>query len=99
MDNPLLQDALAQQEGVLRTFVDADGRISQMPAKRVKRLALLDHVAGSFEVGRKYTEKEVTAVLKRLHHDHAALRRYLVDEGFLTRDHGIYWRSGGTVDL
>ena len=50
MDNPLLQDALAQQETVLRTFVDADGRISQMPAKRVKRLALLDHVAGSFEV-------------------------------------------------
>jgi hypothetical protein len=26
------------------------------------------------------------------------LRRYLVDEGFLSRDAGIYWRTGGTVD-
>ena len=95
----MLSEALAQQDAVLRAFVDADGRVAQMPAKRIKRLALLDHVAGSFEVGRKYTEKEVTGILKRIHHDHAALRRYLVDEGFLTRDHGVYWRSGGTVDL
>ena len=94
-----MQEALAQRDTVLRTFVDADGRVAQMPAKRVKRLALLDHVAGSFEVGRRYSEKEVTAVLKRIHHDHAALRRYLVDEGFLSRDHGEYWRSGGTVDV
>jgi hypothetical protein len=28
--------------------------------------------------------------------DTAALRRYLVDEEFLTRDHGVYWRSGGS---
>jgi hypothetical protein len=27
------------------------------------------------------------------------LRRYLVDEGFMSRQAGIYWRSGGTVDL
>jgi hypothetical protein len=25
------------------------------------------------------------------------LRRYLVDDGFLSREAGIYWRSGGTV--
>ena len=31
--------------------------------------------------------------------DHAALRRYLVDEGFLDRDHGVYWRAGGRVDV
>ena len=35
----------------------------------------------------------------RFHPDHAALRRYLVDEGFLTRDAGFYWRSGGTVAI
>ena len=27
----------------------------------------------------------------------SALRRYLVDEMFLTRDGGVYRRSGGTV--
>ena len=31
------------------------------------------------------------------HADTASLRRYLVDEGFLDRADGVYWRSGGTV--
>ena len=31
--------------------------------------------------------------------DYAALRRYLVDEGFLGRERNIYWRTGGTVDV
>ncbi len=33
------------------------------------------------------------------HPDVAALRRYLVDEGLLTREAGVYWRSGGTVEV
>ena len=37
--------------------------------------------------------------LKVLCDDHGALRRYLVDEGFLSRQAGVYWRSGGTVDV
>ena len=35
--------------------------------------------------------------LGMLHPDYAALRRYLVDEEFLSRSHGEYWRTGGTV--
>jgi hypothetical protein len=31
--------------------------------------------------------------------DHAALRRYLVDEGLLGRGAGEYWRTGGTVEI
>ena len=37
--------------------------------------------------------------LRAFHPDTAALRRYLVDEGFLTREHNVYWRTGGTVDV
>jgi hypothetical protein len=33
------------------------------------------------------------------HPDVAALRRYLVDEGLVTREVGMYWRSGGPVDV
>jgi hypothetical protein len=33
------------------------------------------------------------------HPDVAALRRYLVDGGLLTRAGGVYWRSGGYVDV
>ena len=29
--------------------------------------------------------------------DYATLRRYLVDEGLLTRADGVYWRTGGRV--
>ncbi|MGZ4109422.1 MAG: DUF2087 domain-containing protein [Actinomycetota bacterium] len=35
----------------------------------------------------------------RFFNDYAALRRCLVDEGFLARDHGVYWRTGGRVDV
>lgn len=97
MDDVLLSQALADRDRVLGTFLDADGRIAPMPARRMKRLVVLDHVARAFEVGRRYPEREVDVVLKGFHDDHAALRRYLVEEGFLSREAGVYWRSGGTV--
>ncbi len=75
-----------------------DGRIVTMPAKRARRLVVLNHVAQLFEVGVRYEEGEVNLRLRNLREDYAALRRYLVDEGFLDRDHGMYWRTGGSVD-
>ena len=69
-----------------------------MPAKRSIRLILLDQVAQAFEPGRRYPERSVNEILKALYDDHAALRRYLVDEDLLSRTpDGTYWRSGGTV--
>ena len=40
----------------------------------------------------------MNAIVGRFLLDHAALRRSLVDEGFLDRDHGVYWRTGGRVE-
>jgi hypothetical protein len=83
----------------LRPFV-SDGRITAMPAKRASRLLLLDQVAQAFEPGRRYDEATVNGVLKTVTDDHATLRRYLVDEGFLSRTgDGTYWRSGGSTFL
>ena len=87
-----------QQASVLRAFL-RDGRLASIPSARSKRLVILDHVAKVFEIGRRYPEREVDALLRAFHADYAALRRYLVDEGFLSREHAEYWRSGGTVDL
>lgn len=84
---------------VLRNFLDADGRLHTIPTKRTKRLVVLDHLAQRFELGRVYPEAEVVAILTEFHPDHAALRRYLVDDQFLTREHNHYWRSGGTVEV
>jgi hypothetical protein len=60
---------------------------------------VLEHLARVFEPGVRYPEREVNALLAVWHADVAALRRYLVDEGLLTRRAGLYWRSGGYVDV
>jgi hypothetical protein len=87
-----------EQASVLRAFL-RDGRLTTIPAGRAKRLVVLDHVAKVFDIGVRYAEREVDALLHAFHPDHAALRRHLVDEGFLSREAGVYWRSGGSVDL
>jgi hypothetical protein len=84
------------QESVLRTFF-RNGRLTEIPAKRSKRRMVLERIALEFEPGRRYDEREVNAVVGRYFADHAALRRSLVDEGFLDRDHGEYWRAGGAM--
>lgn len=94
-----LQQALASRERVLKAFLDADGRLVSIPAKRAKRLVVLDLLARVFEPGERYPELEVNALLRAFHDDVAALRRYLVDEGFLDRAEGVYWRTGGSVEL
>lgn len=78
---------------VLRAFV-VDGRLVSIPAARAKRLVVLEHIVALFEPGVRYPEREVDAVLRAWHPDHAALRRYLVDEQLLARDAGQYWRIG-----
>ncbi len=90
-------DAAAQAKAakVMRAFVK-DGRLVAIPAAHGKRLVILDRLAQEFEPGRHYRETMVNLILGRWHADTAALRRYLVDEGFLDRDQGWYWRSGGT---
>jgi hypothetical protein len=95
LDPSAVIDTLARDPS-LRGFV-RDGVISAIPVRQSKRRLLLDVVAQVFEPGVRYPERAVDAVLCKLHPDHAALRRSLVDEEFLDRADGIYWRIGGTV--
>jgi hypothetical protein len=83
---------------VLRTYL-RDGRLQTMPRRGVRRRIVLDYLATRFEPGVHYSESDVNAVLRTYHDDVAALRRYLVDEGLLSREGGQYWRSGGWVDV
>lgn len=83
---------------VLRAFV-RDGKLTSIPAVRSKRLVVLDWLAGLFEPGRAYPEKEVNERLRAVHPDTAALRRYLVDEELLRRRDRWYWRTGGTFEV
>jgi hypothetical protein len=81
---------------VLRTFV-VDGRLQSIPVAAAKRRVILDWLAQEFEPGRRYSETMVNLMLGQRHPDTAALRRYMVDEGFMERAEGQYWRAGGTV--
>jgi hypothetical protein len=83
---------------VLRNFV-RDGRLERMPAQHAKRMVVLDWLATRFEPGRIYPERAVNEVVLGVYDDPAAVRRYLVDEGFLERRDGFYWRAGGTFEL
>ncbi|MGZ5302435.1 MAG: DUF2087 domain-containing protein, partial [Actinomycetota bacterium] len=85
------------EETVLRTFF-RDGRLTEIPAKEAKRRIVLERIAIEFEPGVRYDEREVNAIVGRFFNDYASLRRYLVDDGFLAREHGEYWRAGGRVD-
>lgn len=73
-------------------------RLTQLPAQRSKRLVVLERVVQEFEPGLRYEEWQVDLVLKAFHADYASLRRYLVDEGMLSREAGVYWRSGGRIN-
>ena len=83
---------------ILRIFV-RDGQLVQIPAVHSKRLVVLDWLARLFEPGQAYPEAEVNKRLSAVHPDYAALRRYLVDEEFLHRRDGFYWRAGGSFDV
>jgi hypothetical protein len=84
---------------VLSNFLTDDGRLRTIPAKHSKLLVVLDHLSQQFEPGQRYTEPEVNETLQHFHPDFAALRRYLVENDFMTREDSVYWRSGGTFDV
>ena len=95
-------DEHGDRSGEARRVFDAfvrEGRLTQIPTSRQKRLVLLDWLAQDFDPGTRYSEPMVNLILGKRHADTAALRRYLVDEGFLDRAGGEYWRAGGTVEL
>jgi hypothetical protein len=87
-----------EKAAVLRAFI-RDGRLVQMPVARGKRRIVLEHVAACFEPGVRYPERAVDAVLRAFMDDYVTIRRYLIDEGMLAREAGIYWRTGGYVDV
>jgi hypothetical protein len=87
----------AEELEVLARFFEGS-RLTQIPSQRAKRLVVLERLAQAFEPGVRYSERTVNGILQTFHEDYAALRRYLVDEGLLTRAEGVYWRSGGRFE-
>ncbi len=97
---PPAPSAFADEPGEIAKVLDvafSDGKLVNFPTKRAKRLVVLDHLVQRFEIGQHYPEADVNASLGEVHDDVAMLRRWLVDEQFLDRSGGMYWRCGGSV--
>ncbi|MCL1694616.1 MULTISPECIES: DUF2087 domain-containing protein [unclassified Lysinibacillus] len=84
-----------EKEKVLATYFKhgLDGPIESFPSKEKRKIILLQYIVTKFEVGRKYSEKEVNEILKPIYSDYVSIRRYLIEYGFLDRndDCTTYW--------
>jgi DNA-binding transcriptional ArsR family regulator len=79
-----------KESRVLHAFFEG-GRLLSIPSQHAKRLVVLRQLAETaFEADRDYPEKEINMILALRHPDVASLRRYLVDEHFMTRAAGVY---------
>jgi DNA-binding transcriptional ArsR family regulator len=85
-------DVAPDARDVLKNFLDGE-RLKEVPAARAKRQVVLAWLADKFEPGRCYPEREVNELIKRHHPDSAWLRRELVDNRYMQRDAGVYWRA------
>lgn len=80
----------------LRAYLSRDGTLKTVPTQHKKLMVILSHLVKNFEPGVQYPENQVNQTLRRFHEDTAALRRYMVDNGLLKREKGIYWRVEGS---
>jgi len=74
---------------VLRSFMP-NGYCEQMPAQLKKRIIVYREIFSRFEPGRTYTEKEVNAIISKVHDDYCTVRRGFVGMGWMHRSGGIY---------
>jgi hypothetical protein len=91
-----LPGATPEQAVVLRNFAEG-GRIVRLPARAGLRRVVLEYLSGRFEPGVDYPEAAVNETLAELHDDYVTVRRLLVDERLLEREHGVYRRVAATA--
>ena len=76
---------------VLDSFFEY-GKLKSIPTQKKKERIVLEEMVKAFEAGRQYTEREVNIILADFHDDFCTLRRDMIGEKLLARDHQIYWR-------
>ncbi|BCL81834.1 HTH_ARSR and DUF2087 domain-containing protein [Ktedonobacteria bacterium brp13] len=81
----------AWEQKVLRDFFEGP-RLKEIPSNRKKRSVVLRWLATLFVPGTRYPEAQVNEIIQRHHPDSSTLRREMIGEHLLQREHGIYWR-------
>lgn len=88
-----------EAEDILEKAFESEGSmvLRTFPRKQKAKLVVLNRIVEIFEIGRRYTEKEVNRSLALVYEDYVTLRRYLIEYGFMARhaDGSEYWRLDG----
>ena len=77
----------------MKRFFKGDVLIS-FPRKQIDKLQVLKVILEKFDHDKRYSEKEVNAILKMIYNDYTLIRRSLIDLSLLKRtaDGKEYWR-------
>jgi hypothetical protein len=74
---------------------DKNGKIVRWPKKKIEKLEVLKYINSKFEIGKKYSEKQVNEIINNWHTfgDYALIRREMFDNYLLerTQDGKEYW--------
>ena len=81
----------AYRKKVIDSFF-AYGKLKSIPTQKKKERIVLEELVKAFEPGRQYSEREVNIILADYHDDFCTLRRDMIGEKLLARDHQVYWR-------
>ena len=78
-------------ERTLQEYV-VDGRLKAIPQKPEERQIILEWLADKFEPDKRYTESEITELIREYYDRPLTLRRVLADNRFLLHTGRQYWR-------
>ena len=82
----------AYRQKVLNSFF-VYGKLKSIPTQKKKERIVLEEIVKAFEPGRDYTEREVNIILADFHDDFCTLRRDMIGEGLMSREHQVYRRT------
>ena len=84
-----------EREKIISTFFESLNPLvlKSFPAKEKKKLVILRVISEQFEIGKRYSYTEIHKMLQSIFEDHATIRRYLIEYGFMERtsDCREYW--------
>ncbi|MBP3609620.1 MAG: DUF2087 domain-containing protein [Lachnospiraceae bacterium] len=87
----------------LKRYYDAENKLTQYPSKKPMRIIALAQIADKFEMGKKYTEKEVNDIIKMSisFSDIELVRREMFQYKFINRlrDGSEYWAEKNWREL
>lgn len=81
----------AYRKKVIDAFFEY-GKLKAIPTQKKKERIVLEEMVKAFEHGRLYSEREVNIILADFYDDFCTLRRDMIGEKLLARDHQTYWR-------